>query len=515
MNEQEIKHINEQFPKGTKIKLNHMFDDVHPVPDGTKGIVEYVDDAGQIHVKWENGSSLALISNEDEFEKIQEDLKEIVNDRKVTYYRDFAFDENDKTYESSVDDLRKEVEKIWFYHAQNNADGLDEESYNNFIEWTKMVVEIHDMSEDEFVEKILKGHVGYPSVEDIGYKYITDTFSHFKCNVINRLLDEARNINHQSNKDTVYLCNLIDCCKELIKLDDKGFLNIYSDVSTSHNSITVDDFCDAMRNNSKSIQDIQKEENRYDIKVEFWNEYNKSFETIPISDFKTKLIDEYLEFTLNQISECMRLDESKYYEAWLNKSLHTLEMDEHEFIQSLKDNTYENDQLTVTKIITNKNIPNIIDDEAYLTSRMLGDCYEQNEDEEHNNEIAEFNDLLFYKIPDYKCYIFPKYTDLGHKNKIIDGYTDNLHSAIEHICDDADIHSGIDVKFNKDKDLVVVCYGSMYKYKEDDVTLEKITEYKIVPVNDENECVDLYNEVFNAHNEQQEQTEEIEDFQQL
>ena len=62
----------------------------------------------------------------------------------------------------------------------------------------------------------------------------------------------------------------------------------------------------------------------------------------------------------------------KYYEAWLNKSLHTIKMDEHEFIQSLKDNTYENDQLTVTKIITNKNIPNIIDDEAYLTSRVLG-----------------------------------------------------------------------------------------------------------------------------------------------
>ena len=49
-----------------------------------------------------------------------------------------------------------------------------------------------------------------------------------------------------------------------------------------------------------------------------------------------------------------------------------------------------------------------------LHQECLGDCYDQNEDEEHNNEIAEFNDLLFYKIPDYKCYIFPKYTDLGH-----------------------------------------------------------------------------------------------------
>ena len=60
------------YPEGTKIKLNYMKDNYNPVPSGTQGIVDHVDDAGQIHVKWENGSSLALLYDEDDFEIINE-----------------------------------------------------------------------------------------------------------------------------------------------------------------------------------------------------------------------------------------------------------------------------------------------------------------------------------------------------------------------------------------------------------------------------------------------------------
>ena len=41
------------------------------MPYGLKGTVKFVDDAGQIHMKWENGSSLALNINEDTFEKVE------------------------------------------------------------------------------------------------------------------------------------------------------------------------------------------------------------------------------------------------------------------------------------------------------------------------------------------------------------------------------------------------------------------------------------------------------------
>ena len=57
-----------------------MDDPYHPVPTGTIGIVDHVDDAGTIHMKWENGSSLGLIEGQDQFEvikpKIKKNLKE-------------------------------------------------------------------------------------------------------------------------------------------------------------------------------------------------------------------------------------------------------------------------------------------------------------------------------------------------------------------------------------------------------------------------------------------------------
>lgn len=53
---------------GTRIILNHM-DDSQAPPPGTKGTVAYVDDIGQIGVKWDTGSSLSLIPGVDSFSK--------------------------------------------------------------------------------------------------------------------------------------------------------------------------------------------------------------------------------------------------------------------------------------------------------------------------------------------------------------------------------------------------------------------------------------------------------------
>jgi len=58
--------------EGDWVRLIHM-DDMNGVPDGTYGQIYYIDDIGNIIVKWENGSSLALIPDIDEFEIISED----------------------------------------------------------------------------------------------------------------------------------------------------------------------------------------------------------------------------------------------------------------------------------------------------------------------------------------------------------------------------------------------------------------------------------------------------------
>ena len=62
----EIEKLKKQYPEGTEIILEYM-NDVQSPPAGTSGTVTDVDDIGQIHVKWDNGSSLALIPGIDRF----------------------------------------------------------------------------------------------------------------------------------------------------------------------------------------------------------------------------------------------------------------------------------------------------------------------------------------------------------------------------------------------------------------------------------------------------------------
>ncbi len=69
-NDAELKALRERYPAGTRIRLIRMDDPYAPVPPGTVGEVAFVDDAGNIHMKWQGGRSLALIEGADEFEVI-------------------------------------------------------------------------------------------------------------------------------------------------------------------------------------------------------------------------------------------------------------------------------------------------------------------------------------------------------------------------------------------------------------------------------------------------------------
>ena len=67
MNTAAIKKI---FKKGTRVKLIHMAEDIHPIPDGTLGTVDNVDDIGTVHVDWDNGRRLGVVLDEDEIEVV-------------------------------------------------------------------------------------------------------------------------------------------------------------------------------------------------------------------------------------------------------------------------------------------------------------------------------------------------------------------------------------------------------------------------------------------------------------
>lgn len=74
---EEVERIKQQYPKGTPIRLYSM-EGEQTVPPGSRGVVEHVDDIGQIHMKWKNGSHLALNVEEDRFEIItqQDEISE-------------------------------------------------------------------------------------------------------------------------------------------------------------------------------------------------------------------------------------------------------------------------------------------------------------------------------------------------------------------------------------------------------------------------------------------------------
>lgn len=65
----EVRMLRERYPTGCWVELIRM-DDMHAPPSGTKGTVFSVDDAGTIHVRWDNGSSLGLVWGEDAFRRI-------------------------------------------------------------------------------------------------------------------------------------------------------------------------------------------------------------------------------------------------------------------------------------------------------------------------------------------------------------------------------------------------------------------------------------------------------------
>lgn len=67
VNREMLAFLRKQYPVGTRIRLDSMQDPYAPVEAGTTGKLDYIDDAEQFHMKWDNGRVLALIPGVDSF----------------------------------------------------------------------------------------------------------------------------------------------------------------------------------------------------------------------------------------------------------------------------------------------------------------------------------------------------------------------------------------------------------------------------------------------------------------
>ncbi len=72
---EQIQRYKEMYPEGTLIQLDYM-NDPYPVPAGTVGEVVAVDDGGNVQVRWQNGRTLAVIPEADQFHVVENEQTE-------------------------------------------------------------------------------------------------------------------------------------------------------------------------------------------------------------------------------------------------------------------------------------------------------------------------------------------------------------------------------------------------------------------------------------------------------
>ncbi len=70
--------VKQMYPPGIRIELICMNDPYSPVPSGTRGTVQAVDDMGT-NPDWDNGRSLGVVPGEDVFRKLSQEEIEAEN----------------------------------------------------------------------------------------------------------------------------------------------------------------------------------------------------------------------------------------------------------------------------------------------------------------------------------------------------------------------------------------------------------------------------------------------------
>ncbi|MDE8333315.1 DUF4314 domain-containing protein [Erysipelothrix rhusiopathiae] len=140
MNQFEILRTKELYKAGTKVRCLDFNDEHTSIPEGTLGVVKFVDDIGTIHVSWENGSNLGVVIGIDTIEIVKpyriEPIPEIIKNAHLERKQDSIITEtaiinhavilDDGYFETFKDRLLDEYD---FIKEMNQKVNVDEASH--------------------------------------------------------------------------------------------------------------------------------------------------------------------------------------------------------------------------------------------------------------------------------------------------------------------------------------------------------------------------------------------------